>query len=243
MDVITLDEVGSTNDECLRLALAGAPSGAAVAARRQTAGRGRRGRPWVTLDGDNVFVSVLWRTELAPERVSGVTLDVGRAVAEALDGFGARVLLEWPNDLVVGGKKLGGILCELHQDERGAGRFVVVGVGLDVGARAFPGELAELATSLAEHLGEEAPRADEVLTAVVSAIRTALSDYEARGRPDLTRWQARAAGVGEVGRRVRAADGREGVVQGIASDGALLLIWDGRLVAEPMLAGELVALP
>jgi BirA family biotin operon repressor/biotin-[acetyl-CoA-carboxylase] ligase len=240
MDIVRVDEVGSTNDLCAELGLAGAPTATAVIARRQTAGRGRLARAWLELDGDNLFLSVLHRTELPVERISGLTLAVGLAVAEALDTLGLDVGLKWPNDLIVAGRKLGGILCELH--DHGGARFAVVGVGLNVGARVLPPPIAATATSMAL-LSSEAPSIQRVEDLVVAAVRTAASRYERDGRPDVARWQARSVGVGAVGCRVRSSEGRRGVVQGIASDGALLLLWDGGERPEPFIAGELVAEP
>ena len=244
MDILRYDELGSTNDECARLAMAGAPSGTAVLAKRQTGGRGRLSRPWFGLDGDNLFVSVLHHTRLPIERVSGLTLEVGLAIAEAFDGIEAmagRVRLKWPNDLHIDGQKLGGILCELV--EAAQGRAVVVGVGLNVGARHLPEPIARTATSLALVLGSP-PTLAEVEGLVISAVRAALERYERAGRPDVERWSQRASRVSQSGTRVRElSSGRSATVKGIASDGALLLLWDGAERPEPFIAGELVAEP
>lgn len=242
MDILRYEELGSTNDECARLAAAGAESGTAVVARRQTGGRGRLSRPWFGLDGDNLFVSVLHRTRLPVERVSGLTLDVGLAIAEAFDGLtglAGVVRLKWPNDLFVDGRKLGGILCELVDVAHG--RCVVVGVGVNVGARHLPEPIAATATSLALVM-ETAPTLAEVEGLVIGAVRRALGGYEVAGRPETERWLARASSVGAVGGRVReVVSGRSATVKGIASDGALLLLWDGAERPEPFIAGELVA--
>lgn len=246
MDIVRLEEVGSTNDVCARLALEGAASGTAVVARRQTGGRGRLARRWLELDGDNLFLSVLHATRLPVERISGLTLEVGLGVASALEvGLGVSVGLKWPNDLHLGQKKVGGILCELvdmpHETRR-----VVVGVGLNVGARHLPEPIAETASSLALWLGE-APEIGRVERLVIGGVREALARYEASGRPDVAGWLQRASGVGVVGGRVRevvaGGGGRCGTVKGIASDGALLLLWDGAERPEPFIAGELVAEP
>lgn len=244
MDVLRYEELGSTNDECARLAAAGAASGTAVVTRRQTGGRGRLLRPWLGLDGDNLFVSVLHQTRLPIERVSGLTLDVGLAIAEALDevaGLVGRVMLKWPNDLLVEGRKLGGILCELVDGKHGP--CVIVGVGLNVTARHLPEPIASTATSLALVM-DAAPTLSTVEGLVIGAVRSALARYELAGRPEVERWLARASRVGVVGGRVRElGSGRSATVKGIASDGALLLLWDGAQRPEPFIAGELVAEP
>ncbi len=238
MDVVSFDEVGSTSDECLKLAMAGAPTGTAVTARRQTSGRGRLGRSWLSLDGENLHVSVLHRTRRPPGALSGLTLDVGSAVHEVLVGLGVAPRLKWPNDILIDGQKVAGILCELHDDAAG-GHFVVIGVGLNVAGTRLPPELGT-ATTLALKL-DVPPEPAEVERQVVAAIRDAVLRYEVRGRPDIESWKARSDAVGQ---RVRSVgDGRVATVVGIASDGALLLIWDGRQSAEPFLAGELVQVP
>ncbi|HRE91671.1 MAG TPA: biotin--[acetyl-CoA-carboxylase] ligase [Myxococcota bacterium] len=244
MDIRRYEELGSTNDECARLAMAGAPSGTAVVARRQTGGRGRLSRPWLSLDGDNLFVSVLHHTRLPVDRVSGLTLEIGLAIAEALDevpGLSGAVRLKWPNDMHLDGRKLGGILCELVEVE--GGRAVIVGVGVNVGARSLPEPIAASATSLALAM-DVPPSLAQVEALVVGAVGEALARYELAGRPDVDRWLLRASRVGAVGGRVReVASGRSATVKGIASDGALLLIWDGAERPEPFIAGELVAIP
>ncbi|MFO0744964.1 MAG: biotin--[acetyl-CoA-carboxylase] ligase [Myxococcota bacterium] len=235
--------MGSTNDEVLALAVAGAPSGTAVAAERQTAGRGRRGRGWESLPGEHILVSVLWRPlSLPASAVAGVTLDVGLAVAERLDARGVACQLKWPNDLLVGGKKVGGILAELH-DDASRGPFVIIGVGLDVNAAAadFPPELAPIATSIQAVLGHRVDR-DAWLDDVVDAVRQACAGYEARGEPDVARYAARCATLGQ---EVRTEDGRVGRATGIARDGALLVVWPGAHGAppaapEPIVAGDVI---
>lgn len=248
MDVLRYEELGSTNDECARLAAAGAPSGTAVVTRRQTGGRGRLARPWLGLDGDNLFMSVLHETRLPVERVSGLTLDVGLAIALAFDevaGLLGRVRLKWPNDLLIDGKKLGGILCELVDcgPGGGPGRWVIVGVGINVAARHLPEPIAATATSLALAM-DEAPTLSVVEDLVIGAVRRALARYEVAGRPEVEGWLMRASRVGVVGGRVQElGSGRSATVKGIASDGALLLLWDGAERPEPFIAGELVAQP
>ena len=239
MEVVSFDEVASTNDECLKLALGGAASGTAVTARRQTNGRGRLGRSWLSLDGDNIHVSVLHRTRRPPGAMSGLTLDVGSAVHGVLLAAGVAPRLKWPNDILIHGAKVAGILCELHDDGAG-GHFVVIGVGINVEGTRLPAELktaTTLALELGHAVGVAAPGVAALEGQVVFAVREAARRYEVRGRPDVESWKGRSD---DVGKRVRSvADGRVATVVGIASDGALLLIWDGRQSAEPFLAGEL----
>ncbi len=130
-EIRVLDEVGSTNDEALSLGRAGAAHGLAVAARRQTAGRGRRGHAWDSPAG-NLYLSVVLRPNVGPERLSGLAAVCGLGALEALSALGATdVLLKWPNDLLARGRKIGGILVEAARDSRGE-TFAACGIGVNV---------------------------------------------------------------------------------------------------------------
>ena len=147
--VVFYEQTGSTNTEAKRLGRQGAPHGALVLCARQTAGRGRRGRSWLSQEGAlcmSLIVRPAFPMALAPRYV--LALAVG--VCRALQAFGAQAGVKWPNDVLVSGKKLSGILCEA--DVSG---FVAAGIGVNVNQRAFPEELADTATSLACELGEE----------------------------------------------------------------------------------------
>ena len=237
-----LDAVVSTNDELLALALAGAPDGTAVAARTQTGGRGRLGRDWHSPDAGNVYLSLLHRPERPPTELSGLTLDLALAVARVLDDHGLDAALKWPNDLLLGGRKLAGILTELHTDPAGA-PFLVIGLGLNVNAPAdaFPPPLDAIATSVHASTGRTLP-----LAALEGALADALHDaclaFHHRGRPALTAYIARCA---SIGRRVRVTPGgAEGTAVGVAEDGALLVRFDHRGgLAEPVRAGLVEHLP
>lgn len=141
-------ETGSTNDDLTARARGGAPEGTIVGADRQRAGRGRRGRPWLAGRGDALLVSVLLRPPVAPVDVALLPLVVAVGVAEAL-GDGARIV--WPNDVLIGDRKVAGILCETSADQERVA-WAVAGVGVNVraappleDARWTPGSLADLA--------------------------------------------------------------------------------------------------
>jgi BirA family biotin operon repressor/biotin-[acetyl-CoA-carboxylase] ligase len=230
MRVVRLDETASTNTLCAELGLSGAETGLAVVARRQTAGRGRLGRVWHTPDGDNLFLSILHRSRLPSYHLAGLTLDVGVTLCSVLEGLGLRPTLKWPNDVLLDGRKVAGVLCELHE---AGGVFVVIGVGLNVQAQKFPAEIS--ATSLA-CAGVEVPFA-AVESDVIAAVRQAAEAYEMRGRPDIDAWLRH---TDMVGRAMVASEGRRGVVTGLAPDGALFIRWDGEAAPTPFIAGELL---
>lgn len=128
-----LPTVGSTNSELLQRARSGqAAPGLILLAEQQTAGRGRRGRPWVSPFGRNLYLSALWRLESGLPALEGLSLVVGVVVAETMrSGFGIAAGLKWPNDIVVNSRKIGGILIELDGDLAGP-LSVVIGIGINI---------------------------------------------------------------------------------------------------------------
>ncbi len=155
------EELGSTNDEAKALADADAGHGEVVVAERQTGGRGRRGRGWVSPPRRNVAFSVILRPEeLPPSRAPELTLVAAVAVCDALRHSGVDAGIKWPNDVLVGGRKIAGILTELSAESDRV-HWVVVGVGVNVNARPsdFPEELRGQATSLLIEREHPSPRA------------------------------------------------------------------------------------
>ncbi|MDM8271944.1 biotin--[acetyl-CoA-carboxylase] ligase [Thermophilibacter provencensis] len=140
------ETMGSTNDRALELAREGAPHGCAVAARRQTAGRGRRGHVWESPRG-NLYLSVVLRPCVSPSRLPGLAAACGLGAADVLDVLLASNApqLKWPNDLLAAGRKLGGILVEAARDNDGKS-FAVCGIGINI--ESAPRDLG--AVSLAE---------------------------------------------------------------------------------------------
>src|SRR3954463_15728137 len=160
------ERVDSTMDLVHQLASEGAEAGTAVLAGEQHGGRGSRGRSWHSPPG-GLWLSVLFRPVL-PGAVEVMSLRVGLAVAEALDGLVLRPLrLKWPNDLMLGERKVGGILCEARWQGDTLG-WVAVGVGLNV-RNAVPDELAEVATALAAE--QPAITVDQLVHPVVTSLR------------------------------------------------------------------------
>ena len=226
--------------EAAAWARAGAPHGAVVTAREQTAGRGRHGRAWHAGPGESLLASVVLRPDLGPDRLGLVPLAAGLAVAEALARFGVEARIKWPNDVRVGGRKLAGVLAESHWE---AGRAVVVlGVGLNVAQVAFPG-LDAPAVSLRQITGREvdplAPLAP-ILDGLDRWLEVAARD------PDtlVAAVEARLDGLGDDVSVHDPGSGRlvaRGRALGLAASGALRLATDGG-VAE-VAAGEVTLRP
>lgn len=143
-----LDEVRSTNDYLKVLGAEGCPNGAVVAARMQTAGKGRMGRVWQAKRDSSIPFSVLLRPRMTPHEVGAVTPLTGLAVCKALRDFtGLDCKIKWPNDIIVGKKKLVGILTEMSA-EFDAVEYIIIGTGINVDQAVFPEEIAFKATSL-----------------------------------------------------------------------------------------------
>ncbi len=164
-NLIFLEEVDSTNTEVRRLAEQGAPEGTLVIAEQQNAGKGRRGRGWVAPKGSGVWMSFLLRPKFGPECASMLTLVAAMAVSDGIyETAGLECGIKWPNDIVLSGKKVCGILTEMSSDLDTI-QYVVVGIGINVGIHEFPDEIREAATSIGlctERTVERARLADAV---------------------------------------------------------------------------------
>lgn len=153
--VYSYDEIDSTNAEALRLAKEGEKHGTLVTAKKQYAGRGRRGRTWESEDTDNIYMSLLLRPKFLAEKAPMLTLVMAYSVAKVLrEQEELDVKIKWPNDLVIGKKKICGILTEMKMEEREIAS-VIIGVGINVNVENFPKELRDKATSLKKESGRE----------------------------------------------------------------------------------------
>ncbi len=218
------DRVDSTNTLAHRLAVDGAAEGTVVLAETQTKGRGRLGRTWVSPPNRNLYLSVILRPPVAAAQAPQLTLVAGLAVVEAVRAWAPAAVIKWPNDVLVGGRKLAGILTEMEAEDSRV-RFVVLGIGVNLNAEAedFPPELRDKAGSLCEAAGTPIDR-------VTFAARL-LSQLE--GRYDLFLRQGFAA-IGPLWEGFSCLSGRSvhidgsggshsGIVIGLAADGALRL--------------------
>lgn len=182
--VICLDKTDSTNDELKRRATQGAPTGLVVTAEEQTGGKGRRGRSFQSLAGKGLYLSVLLRPQVPAEQVSQLTAWTAVAVCRAVEAVSrVRPSIKWPNDVLVEGKKLCGILTELGVEaETGAVSYVVVGMGTNVSQTEadFGPELSGIATSLSI-LGADIRRAElaQALLAELDAMNAAFPEGRA----------------------------------------------------------------
>jgi BirA family transcriptional regulator, biotin operon repressor / biotin---[acetyl-CoA-carboxylase] ligase len=232
-EIVRVGVVTSTQAVAFEMAEQGAADGAAVVADTQTAGRGRRGRAWHDAAGDSLLVSIVVRPRLNVVDLPKLSLATAVAVAEAIHlttGLDAR--LKWPNDVLVNGRKLAGILLESRIV---AAPIVVAGVGINLRQRTFPAALAATATSVDLERGRAIGR-EELLEAVLDALHRWRTRLEREGFARLrARWLALAD---TIGRAVTVGE-HAGVAVDLAEDGALVLRQAGGL--RHVIAGEVGA--
>jgi BirA family biotin operon repressor/biotin-[acetyl-CoA-carboxylase] ligase len=221
--LIVRERTGSTNDDAFEAIGAGQPDGVAVVALAQERGRGRDGRGWAQVPGRGLAMSFALHPGCGPERAGLVPLAAGLAVARAASGLGARATIKWPNDVLVGGRKLAGVLCEMRRAPSGED-IVVVGTGVNVAHEMddFPPELRETATSLA--LSGAPATLEDAAAAVLNAFEPLWTELQ-EGDPGavLRAWSERAAFWGEPV-SVRTPSGTvSGVAQRLDGNGGLVL--------------------
>lgn len=228
-DLDILAECGSTNAELLARAEAGVPAGTALAAENQTAGRGRRGRAWVSAPGDSLTFSLLWRFPAGTD-LSGLSLAVGVALVDALK-HETGLQLKWPNDVLKFGRKLAGVLIEGVSGQPGA---VVIGIGVNLRLpAALPAELR--ATSAALTSSDNPSR---LLATLLRALRDMLVEFAERGfSASRQEWLARCLHMdADITLLSDFAPPRSGRCRGVAPDGALLLETESGI--ERIISGE-----
>lgn len=223
-DVLAFDVLPSTNDEAARLARAGAPEGSVVWALRQTAGRGRRGRSWISAEG-NLFMSLILRPQAPPARAAELSFVAAVAVAETIDGLissgggpgGPTALCKWPNDVLLESGKIAGILLESEAGEGGEAAWVVVGVGVNLAG--CPSDVERPAAALP---AVKSPSA--ALELLLPAFDRLVERWRSEGfAPIRDAWLARAAGLGAPISVRLTHETVDGIFHGLDSDGVLLL--------------------
>jgi BirA family biotin operon repressor/biotin-[acetyl-CoA-carboxylase] ligase len=214
----------STNRVAMELGYADEPEGAVVLAEEQTGGRGRAGRSWHSERGAGLYVTLLLRPKLSPVQAPLLTMLAGLSAHTAvLAQTGLAAELKWPNDLLLNGKKLGGILTEMYA-EPNAVRFVIVGIGINVSQEKFPGEIAATATSLRKETGRLHSRL-EFLVKLLSQFETDYNRFLQEGAAYVVRRFELVSSFAD-GKRVKVDTGREtfvGTTAGLSAEGLLIV--------------------
>ena len=222
-DIRVFEETTSTNDVMEKLARDGVKEGVVVFAESQTKGRARLGRKWMSPTHKGLWFSVLLRPKLSPQETTQLTVASAIALRRAIKTVtGLSADIKWPNDLLIGGKKVVGILTEMSAEVDRV-RHVILGIGVDVNQAEFPPELRAIATSLKNESGEEICRAE----LAVEILRELDFDYAriCGGKfPQLAdEWEI---GCATIGKKVSVQMGARlvrGVAEALDDDGALLV--------------------
>lgn len=232
---IALDEVDSTNAYARQLAREGCPAGTLITAERQTAGRGRRGRTWQNAPGQDICMSLVLRPPLEPQHAPRFTIATALGLHRALDAMGIQASIKWPNDLLLDGRKLSGILLEMECDLTRLAA-VIIGIGLNVNTAAFPPELS--ATSLALHLGQSLDRA-AVLGALLDCLEPLYDALttDAGFSAILSEYRAHCGTLGQAV-QVEGIDERfSGIAEDVDAEGRLL-VRDSERILRTVSAGD-----
>ncbi|MGD8387150.1 MAG: biotin--[acetyl-CoA-carboxylase] ligase [Desulfobacteraceae bacterium] len=221
--IVYLETTDSTNTRARELANRGIPEGTLVVAEEQTAGRGRKGRVWHSPEKGGIYLSLILRPKISPLEAPKITLLAGIAAAESILSLAdIDVHIKWPNDILIGKRKVAGVLTEIASDLDEVSH-VVTGLGINANVREFPAELQDVATSLALEIGRPVDRA--------ALVRAFLERYEhyytifLQGRTNtiLERWKALSRTLGSriaveiSGKRIT------GMARDIERDGSLIL--------------------
>ena len=223
--VICYDAVDSTNLVLKKLAREGAEDGTVVVADSQGTGRGRMERAFFSPPGKGIWVSILLRPTFLPQDAPKCTLMAAVAVARAMEAFGLRAEIKWPNDILHDGRKLVGILTEMSA-EMDRVNYVVIGIGINVNIAPedFPAELRAIATSLMQMKGAPMPRV-AFLQELLRALDDLYTSVQHEGfAPVLAAWREYAVTLGQEVRVIGpAGEAFEGVAADIDAEGALLV--------------------
>ena len=232
------EETESTNVTASRMGMEGAEHGTLVVADKQTGGRGRRGRTWESPGGKNLYFSLLLRPQIELEKASMLTLLMAVSVARAIENMCEESAgIKWPNDILVHGKKVCGILTELHV-EKGRIGHVVVGVGINVKNQDFQGELVDKASSLERECGQEFDRT-RLLRGIMNCFEKDFEVFVERGdlEPFTEFYHAHLLNKDVQVQVLDPQEPFEGIARGISPTGELLVEReDGEIVQ--VYAGE-----
>lgn len=224
-ELIIHDLIPSTNTYLMQHAGEGAPQGAVCLAEYQSAGKGRRGRQWISPFGANIYLSLLWRYQSGPASVSGLSLAAGVAVLRVLRRFGVEEAgLKWPNDIYWRDKKLGGILIEVSGETEGP-CTVVVGIGLNMFLPEQLGQgITQPWTDLAAILNERIPSRNILAGALINELLPVMAGFDSTGIAHyLPEWRSYDCMRGKAVSLYIGNECRDGIVTGIDDNGLLLL--------------------
>lgn len=236
-------EIDSTNNFAKKLAAEGYPEGTVVIAERQTAGRGRRGRQWQSEPGQGIFMSLILRPVLPVKELSRITLIIAVAIVDTLNEVGIKSGIKWPNDVLINGRKIAGILTEAVTDMDGI-EYIVTGVGLNVNTltQDFPEEFRSIATSVQEEAGRLIPRV-ELLRGLLLQLENRYQQLISGGFSEILE-KVRSLSI-VIGRDIQ-IDSVNGITSGRAIDidnNGFLMVRDAMGNIHHVMSGEILLKP
>lgn len=238
LNLVALGRTESTNTQAHRRAAAGAPHGTLLWAEEQTKGRGRQGREWISPPG-NLYASLILRPKCDPTTATQLAFVAALGVGDFLARYLEKTIpvhYKWPNDVLVNGRKIAGILAESTMGKAQDLAWVILGVGINVATH--PEKVEWPATSLRAE-GAEPPEIPELVEKFGRSLLFCYNEWQEKGFPPIRKaWLERAAGLGER-IRVRASEATfEGTFTGLDEDGALLVLKDGDKSPSRITSGD-----
>lgn len=235
--IIYLDEVDSTNTHAKLEAEKGAPDWTLVTAGRQTGGKGRRGRSFASPEGVGIFMTLILKPEFLPTKASMLTLISGMAVCQGIREItNLKAMIKWPNDIVVNGRKICGILTEMSS-EMEAINYIVTGIGINVNNAEFPPDIADKATSVKLET-QKAFRRSDIIACVIKHLKSYYDTFLKTTDLSLLKEEYNSLMV-NTGKKVfvvQGSDSYEAVAKSIDNDGELIIERDGR--TDRVMSGE-----
>lgn len=235
--IYSYDKANSTMDIAIDLASRGEPEGACIFAEEQAAGRGRLGRSWASPKGKGIYLSIILRPNITPLEAPKVTLLCAVAAAKAVrEETSLPALIKWPNDILINGRKVAGILTEMNA-EVDTVKFIIIGIGININA--LKSELPQGATSIKEELGDGLSRVEFTQ----AFLRRLDKDYEVflkEGfKPTITEWRDLSFTLGSRVKVKLPNKELEGQAMDVDDTGALVVRLDSGFV-ERILAGDVI---
>lgn len=230
------EQIASTNNQARLLAEQGAVHGSLVLAEQQSGGKGRCGRSWISPKGEGISMTLLLKPQILPVNASMLTLVAALAVSEAINEAGLLSMIKWPNDIIIGNKKVCGILTEMSADMDRI-NYVVIGVGINVNTESFPGELQEIATSMLKEGGIVYNRAlliKNVMEAFEKYYHIFIKTEDLSGLMDI--YNRRLINLKRHVRAMEKTGEVIGIAEGINHKGELIIESDGR--KKTIVSGE-----